>query len=206
MSKGFKVLGLDVSSKTGMVMAEFKEGDWGVTFGIECNVPVRPKNPPKSPKGHKEPPTHPMIRVGKFAERLLELVDTHGKPDLAVIEAYAFGKLQNKDGIILQVGIGTVLRYFLKQLDIPYVEISPTGLKKYVTGKGSGGKDVIMKEVFKRWGFDTDNDNIADAFALAMVGGSLKGLAPELPKLNKEALEPVTESDLYNTHRDIFCS
>jgi len=45
--------------------------------------------------------------------------------------------------------------------------LMPTQLKKFITGKGNSKKNTIVKEVFKRWGFDTDNDNTADAYGIA---------------------------------------
>jgi len=45
--------------------------------------------------------------------------------------------------------------------------IKPTTLKKFITGKGNAKKSTIIKEVYKRWGFNTDNDNTADAYGIA---------------------------------------
>ena len=47
-----------------------------------------------------------------------------------------------------------------------FVVIQPTTLKSYVTGSGIADKNVMLKEILKKWGFDTDNDNIGDAYAL----------------------------------------
>lgn len=48
------------------------------------------------------------------------------------------------------------------------VEIMPSVLKKYVTGKGNARKDAMMLDVYKRWGYDCEgDDNKADAYALA---------------------------------------
>jgi len=47
------------------------------------------------------------------------------------------------------------------------IAVKPTTIKKFVTGKGNAKKDTIIKEIYKRWGFDTDNNNTADAYAIA---------------------------------------
>lgn len=49
-------------------------------------------------------------------------------------------------------------------------ELPPSTLKKFVTGAGNSEKAVVMKAVFKRWGFDRDDDNECDAFGCAMAG------------------------------------
>lgn len=43
----------------------------------------------------------------------------------------------------------------------------PTEIKKFTTGKGNSPKPFIVKEVFKRWGFETLILDVADAFAIA---------------------------------------
>lgn len=45
--------------------------------------------------------------------------------------------------------------------------VTPGEVKKFVTGKGNAKKELIIKEVYKRYGFDTDINDIADAYAIA---------------------------------------
>jgi Holliday junction resolvasome RuvABC endonuclease subunit len=78
---------------------------------------------------------------------------------------------------------------------IPYIEISPNGLKKFVTGKGSGKKEVIMLEAYKRWGIEGTNDEV-DAYCLAMVGLAYHGHIT-MPKVNMEALKKCTLTTSY---------
>ena len=46
---------------------------------------------------------------------------------------------------------------------------SPNTLKKFATGAGKGKKSLIIKAVYKKWDFDTDSDDVADAFVLAKM-------------------------------------
>ena len=48
-------------------------------------------------------------------------------------------------------------------------EFNPQELKKFVAGKAGVSKDVILKEVFKRWGFDTNVNDVADAYGLGRL-------------------------------------
>ena len=48
-------------------------------------------------------------------------------------------------------------------------DIAPSTLKKFVLGVGRGEKDMINKEVWKRWDIDAGNNNEADAAGLAKL-------------------------------------
>jgi Holliday junction resolvasome RuvABC endonuclease subunit len=54
--------------------------------------------------------------------------------------------------------------------------VATTQLKKFATGNGGAGmqKSQVIKYVDKKWGFDTANDNLADAYVLARVGVALE--------------------------------
>jgi Holliday junction resolvasome RuvABC endonuclease subunit len=52
--------------------------------------------------------------------------------------------------------------------------VAPTTLKKFITGKGKlekgiDKKDIIPRIVKEKWGFETKDDNIADAYGLARI-------------------------------------
>ena len=62
------------------------------------------------------------------------------------------------------------IRIFLYELKTyPFKIIPPTSLKKFTTGKGNSKKSLMIKEVYKKWGYDTSDDNLADAYGLAMM-------------------------------------
>lgn len=51
--------------------------------------------------------------------------------------------------------------------------VTPTQLKKFVTGKGARvDKNIIIKEIYRKWDVDINNDDEADAYALAKIGFS----------------------------------
>lgn len=47
--------------------------------------------------------------------------------------------------------------------------VQPSTLKKFVTGNGGAKKSGMMLAIFKKWGYETTDDNLADAYALAKV-------------------------------------
>lgn len=66
----------------------------------------------------------------------------------------------------------------------------PTSLKKFVCGKGNAEKSMMIREVFKRWGFDAEDDNQADAAGLLVVGlAMVEQYAGELTKAQQEVID-----------------
>jgi Holliday junction resolvasome RuvABC endonuclease subunit len=51
------------------------------------------------------------------------------------------------------------------------LQVPPSTLKKYVTGKGNAKKQEMLLSVYKRWGVDLSDDNAADAYGLALIAG-----------------------------------
>ena len=97
---------------------------------------------------------------GQFAEML-----EHYKPDAVAIENYAY---MSHKGVVLGE-LGALGRLNVWRRHIPLYLVSPNGLKKFATGKGRSPKGGIIKEVYKRWGIDTNNENVADSAVLAVI-------------------------------------
>jgi hypothetical protein len=55
-------------------------------------------------------------------------------------------------------------------------QYNPSAIKKFITGRGNCKKELVLKEVYRKFGFDTTINDIADAFALAkLVEGEFDG-------------------------------
>lgn len=84
----------------------------------------------------------------------------------AAIEGYAY----SAKGAVFNLGeLGGVLRLALSKHGIPTIEVPPTFLKKTITGKGNSPKNVMIKELYKKYDVDVNDDNDGDAIALAIV-------------------------------------
>jgi crossover junction endodeoxyribonuclease RuvC len=46
-------------------------------------------------------------------------------------------------------------------------------LKKYATGKGTSKKQEMLMQIYKRWHVEFNDDNAADAYALARLAGGI---------------------------------
>ena len=94
------------------------------------------------------------------------------EPDIICLEDYSYASANQSH----QIGeLGGVIRVLLHLLMVNWRVVSPAQVKKFATGKGNASKVQVIKAVDKRWGIDTDSDDIADAFVLAKIGQALLG-------------------------------
>lgn len=141
------ILGIDPSTKMGLIVLDYEQ-EKVTTIHQSCYSSKQKEMP----------------RLGDIGGRVLEML-AEFKPDLIALEGYSYGSKFNHEAMY---SIGTVIRYFLWQSEYDYQLVPPNILKKFVTGKGNSAKDLILKGVYKNWGYDTDNDNLSDAYGLAM--------------------------------------
>jgi len=98
------------------------------------------------------------------------------------IEGLSYGSI----GKIAELG---ALHYFFRvkffENKSPYIITTPTELKKFITGKGNSKKEIMIKEIYKKWGADFNNNNLADAYALAKFIVDKKETKNEQNKQNK---------------------
>ena len=106
-------------------------------------------------------------RINAIAGRIMNAHDYY-KPDFVSIEDYAVSRFGGS--AIVSIGIGSVVRFLLWQNEIPYLDVPPTSLKKFVTGKGNAKKENMILEVYKRYGYTSATNDIADAVGLGMFG------------------------------------
>lgn len=92
---------------------------------------------------------------------------------LVVVEDFSFA---SKGASLFQIaGLGYLIRHWLWTEEIPYKLVAPTMLKKFASGTGNCDKNVILKEIYKRWGADINDDNIGDAYVLSRIGRAQAG-------------------------------
>lgn len=94
-------------------------------------------------------------------------------PDIVCMEGLAF--MARNTSALVQL---SALNYFIRAVlneRVPWVIVQPSTLKKFITGSGSGGKDVVMMEVYKRYGVTITDNNLSDAYVLAQIGAASLG-------------------------------
>lgn len=90
-----------------------------------------------------------------------------GEGVLAVIEGYAMG---SKTRPQMAGELAGAVKLLLWRLGIPMLVVPPTVLKKHVMGKGVGAKEQMMLQAFKRWQYESQDNNACDAYCLAQMG------------------------------------
>jgi crossover junction endodeoxyribonuclease RuvC len=130
-------------------------------------------------------------RLKHIRDLIKYVLVSEGTPSqsLILLENYAFGKANQAH----QMGeLGGVVRTMLYEEKYKFFVIPPTRLKKFLTGKGVAEKNLMLKELYKHFGHDADNDNIADALVLMELGRAMIDRpSKELPKYRQEVVQEV---------------
>lgn len=113
-------------------------------------------------------------------------------------EDYAYAAGSSSDAVLKE--LGGILEYELYKNKIRLITIPIASAKKMATGKGNADKSVVMKEVYKNFGYDGD-EHTSDALAVAVTGVCLlnRGKITGLTKPQKEALDALADYDLTPT-------
>jgi Holliday junction resolvasome RuvABC endonuclease subunit len=134
-----------------------------------------------------------LARVGRLSEIASEV--TRHVPDgaLVVMEGPGFSR-GAQAGHHLLAGLWWLLALTIVEVcEADLVEVSPTTLKKFATGRGNATKADMRMALFKRTGLDLADDNQADAWWLWQIGMHLVGdpAALDLPKDQLAVLHPL---------------
>lgn len=98
------------------------------------------------------------------------------------LEGYAYGTQMSH----MLGELGAVVKLSLHYHGLQPVIVAPTSLKKYVTGKGTGvQKNVMLLNIYKKWGIEFTDDNAADSYALAKIASGYATTEYEKAVLNK---------------------
>lgn len=170
-----RIAGLDVASKLGAAVLDFKGSGPGRVVQVEkIKAPTKLRG---------------MERCSVLGFAVDQLLQQH-RPDLVMIEDY--GMTYRGSGMV-SMEIGTVVRYFVWQEGFCYEEVPPKSLKVFTTNDGNAGKPKMIEAVKRLWGFDAGNDDdIADAVALAHFGACWQGFDVKIPSGHLRAFDKFT--------------
>lgn len=100
---------------------------------------------------------------------LVDFFNTIQVPTLICMEGYSFA---SRGSAVFQIAEwGGVARHtlYLMGLEEITVIMAPSTLKKFITSSGNSKKNTVLREVFRVWGFEAEDDNVADAYGLAQA-------------------------------------
>lgn len=104
-------------------------------------------------------------------ERLIFIRDEIGhfeksyQVDYACLEGFGYGARGN--AIFQLAGLGYMIREYFWNQKITLEIVPPKTLKKWATGNGNAQKDLMLMNVYKRWGVEFQDHNICDAYCMA---------------------------------------
>ena len=131
-------------------------------------------------------------RLRRIRSLLVESIPSPDKTRAIFIEGYSMG---SRSGKAFDIGeLGGVVKVFLK--DVGFVDpvlIPPTSLKKFITGKGNGKKELMREWVYRKFGLGSEifpSNDMVDAYSLCRFGAVwLDWKEGKLPNLNKQTTE-----------------
>lgn len=101
-------------------------------------------------------------RLAEFYKNIQDLISQF-KDTIYAMEGYSYSKFN----MAILGELGGVIKLAFYHSGIPITIYQPTVVKKFMCGTGNAKKELMLKQVYKKFGFDTDDDNLADAFAIA---------------------------------------
>lgn len=156
-----RIAGLDLSTKrVGFAMPE------GELFSIVAHAGA-------------EDPYRRLHELGREIERRLRLHPPF--PDLVVVEGYSLAVFGT--GIVSKIRlgeIGGIVRTRLFELDVPFVDVPPSSLKRFSVGNGNAKKEQMVARAIELGARGNVNDDEADAFHLRRMGRAANGLEGSL--------------------------
>lgn len=111
-----------------------------------------------------------VMRAHKILHEVMTLVSAldsqYGEPKV-FIEDYAYARLTNRE----KMGeLGGVVKHGLWAQGYGFETLPISTIRKVVTGKGNATKDLVMMSLYKRYGLDIQQNDLADAAAVALTG------------------------------------
>lgn len=106
--------------------------------------------------------------VKRLIDIKTQLVDIYkaNNPNYVAMEGYGF----MTKGRGFELGeLGGVIKVTFSELGNPPIVVHPSHLKKFVTGKGNCDKSLVLMNIYKKYGIEFDNDNIADSYGIARL-------------------------------------
>lgn len=98
-----------------------------------------------------------------------EIMNVAGVADASVCIERPFVNPKNMNSQLDLISLAHLIRRKLYYDRIPFREVSPPTLKKFVCGSGNSQKSMMLMRVFQNWHISAGNDNEADAVGLAYM-------------------------------------
>lgn len=108
-------------------------------------------------------------RIQKITNRILNKINEHNNLNGVYIEGISYGSTGKAFSQLSGLYYHTLIELENKFPSTVVKSIPPGTLKKFITGKGNAKKDLVLLNVYKKFGIEFDNSDLADAFGLAVM-------------------------------------
>lgn len=137
----------------------------------------------------------PYDRIDHIVEQVM--FNIPDDPGLICIEEPIV--MQGNNTIILGA-LGIAIRSAMWKRKLPFLSIHISHLKIYATGNAKASKAQVIAAVEREWGFQTNNDNIADACTMAHMAKEIYCyyMQGDFPKMtcNRNQLQVISKQKL----------
>lgn len=113
-------------------------------------------------------PPERLDRIQRLVWTRNQLQAFYNISEVAFIEHYAFARVTQAHYLGELGGLLRVSMYGF----LPFYEINPQSMKKFVTGKGNVKKNIVLEGCFRKFGIGSEtlkDDNQVDAYCLARM-------------------------------------
>ncbi len=111
--------------------------------------------------------------------------------DMVIQQNYSFGSKFNRQAM---GQLGGIAKYTYSTMNIPYILIPPTVLKKFVCGKGVAQKDRVRLQAFRKWNIDFSTNDQVDSFVLAKIGQAFVCHYSNIDICNRQIMDDILKS------------
>lgn len=143
-----------------------------------------------------ETPSFGAERLYNLYKQLYRIISTEASDaKLACIEGPSY---LSEKGHLFEIGEWTgCVKLILFDLGIKYIVATPQQNKKYVLGKApaeGSKKELIILDIYKKFGEEIRENNIADAYVLSRIAHDLSLDQKGLPTYQQEVLTAIQKS------------
>lgn len=134
-------------------------------------------------------------RLSNLAKQLRSILSVQNNIKLACIEGPSY---LSEKGHLFEIGEWTgCVKCILFDLGIKYIVATPQQNKKYVLGKApkeGSKKELIILDIYKKFGEEIRENNMADAYVLSRIAHDLDIDAKDLPPYQQEVIKAIRQS------------
>lgn len=128
-----------------------------------------------------------LVRYGTIVEPIIAFL-TPLNPKLILIEGYSFASKGRATHSLAEFGGVFRMNLALALPEAILLDVAPTRLKKFITGKGNASKAEMVSTLAKKRRITFESDDHADAYALCILAECVKGNLPPLCRAGHDVL------------------